>query len=308
MIQDKSPASRIFDVLIYLFMAAVIVVALYPILNIFATSLSSSVAVERGLVTFYPREFTLRAYEMIFENAIIPRSFLNSILYTVMFTAVALVLTILLSYPLSKKRLPMRKFYTVIIVVTMFISGGLVPTFLLVTKLGFYDSMLALVIPGAISTSNVMVMTSFFRSLPEELEESAMLDGANDVVILIRIMLPLATASIATIGLFYAVYRWNDWFTAMIYLKSTNKFPLPLILRELVIENKLEDMMNIGGNAANINGGKNLNAMRDNNMRNINAETLKYATLMVSIIPMMIVYPFVQKFFVKGVMIGSLKG
>ncbi len=296
------------DVVIYLFLIFVILVTLYPILNILATSLSSTVAVERGLVSFYPREFTVRAYQMIFENAIIPRSFANSVMYTAVGTAISLTLTILMSYPLSKKRLPMRKFYTIIIVVTMFISGGLVPSFLMITQLGMYDSFLAMVLPGAISTHNVMVMTSFFRAMPDELEESAMLDGANDVTVLLRIILPLATASIATIGLFYAVGRWNDWFTGLIYLKSTNKFPLPLILRELVLENKLEDMMNVGGNAANINGGKNLNAMRDDNLRSVNAETLKYATLMVSMIPMMIVYPFVQKFFVKGVMIGSLKG
>ncbi len=308
MVKDKTFGSRMFDACVYLFLSLVILVTLYPILNIFATSLSSSVAVERNLVTFYPRDLTWRAYEMIFENDIIPRSFMNSIWYTVVGTAVSLVLTLLMSYPLSKKRLPMRRFYTIILVITMFISGGLVPTFLLVNSLGLYDSFFAMILPGAISTYNVMVMTSFFRGLPDELEESAMLDGANDVTILLRIIIPLSTASIATIGLFYAVGRWNDWFSAMIYLKSTKKFPLPLILRELILENKLEDMMNLGGNAGNLGAGKNLSVMRDENMKTVTADTLKYATLFVSMVPMMVIYPFVQKYFVKGVMIGSLKG
>ena len=308
MVRNKTVGSKIFDGIIYGVLFLILIITLYPILNIAATSLSSSVAVERNLVTFYPKEFTLRAYEMIFENSIIPNSFKNSIFYTVVGTAISLTMTILLAYPLSKKDLPLRRGYTIFLVITMYFSGGLIPSFLLIKNLKLYDSIWAILLPGALSTYNAMIMISFFKSIPKELEESAYLDGANDITILIRIILPLSTASIATIGLFYAVGKWNDWFTPMIYLKSTLKYPLPLILRELIIENKLEDMMNMGGVAGNLNAGKSMNIMKDDAQNMVNADTLKYATLFVSIIPMLIIYPFVQKYFVKGVMIGSLKG
>ena len=308
MVQDKSISSKIFDIFIHIFMILVIIITLYPVLNIAATSLSSSIAVEKNLVTFYPKQLTFRAYEMIFENDIIPNSFKNSILYTICGTAMSLTATILLAYPISKKDLPLRKVYTIFLVITMYFSGGLIPSFLLIKNLKLYDSVWAILLSGAISTYNVMIMISFFKSLPPELEESAYLDGANDIVILVRIIIPLSTASIATIGLFYAVGKWNDWFTPMIYLKSTMKYPLPLILRELIIENKLEDMLNMGGAAGNLNAGKSMNVMKDDAQNMINADTLKYATLFVSMIPMLIIYPFVQKYFVKGVMIGSLKG
>ncbi|HOJ09731.1 MAG TPA: carbohydrate ABC transporter permease [Clostridiales bacterium] len=308
MVKDNTTGSKILDIIIHIILIFVVVITLYPVLNIAATSLSSSVAVEKNLVTFYPKELTFKAYELIFKNDIIPNSFRNSIFYTVVGTIISLVMTILLAYPLSKKDLPLRRFYTVFLVITMYFSGGLIPSFLLIKRLGLYDSVWALLLPGAISTYNTMIMISFFKSLPRELEESAYLDGANDLIILIKIIIPLSTASIATIGLFYAVGKWNDWFTGMIYLKSSRKYPLPLILRELIIENKLEDMMDVGGVASNLNAGKSMNVMKDDAQKMVNADTLKYATLFVSMIPMLIIYPFVQKYFVKGVMIGSLKG
>lgn len=308
MVADKSIGSRIFDVIIHFILLIIVAVMLYPVLNIAATSLSSALAVEKNLVTIYPKEFTIRAYEMIFENKIIPTAYLNSILYTITGTALSLTLTILLAYPLSKKNLPLRKFYVIFLVITMYFSGGLVPTFLLVKSLGLYDTFWAMILPGAMSTYYTMIMISFFKSIPHELEESAYLDGANDFVILLRIIIPLSTASIATIGLFYAVGKWNDWFTALIYLKSTFKFPLPLILREMIIANKLTDMIDMGGSGEILSEGKTIDTLKDSAGRMVNAETVKYATLFVSIIPMLIIYPFVQKYFVKGVMIGSLKG
>lgn len=308
MVVDKSAGSRIFDIIVYIVLGMVVIVTLYPVLNIVATSLSSTVAVEKNLVTFYPKDFTLKAYSMIFKNDIIPRSFINSAFYTIGGTLLSLIMTILLAYPLSKRNLPLRRVYTIFLVITMYFSGGLIPGFLLIKSLGMYDSIWAMILPGAISTYNAMIMIAFFKSIPIELEESAYLDGANDFIILARIIIPLSTASIATIGLFYAVSKWNDWFTGLIYLKSTNKYPLPLILRELVIENRLEDMMDLGGVASELNGGKSFNDFKDDSNKMVNAETLKYATLFVSMVPMLIIYPFIQKYFVKGVMIGSLKG
>ncbi len=308
MVRDKTPLAVAFDVLLNVFMGLVIVVTLYPTLNILASSLSSADAVEKNLVSFFPREFTLRAYTMIFENSIIPRSYVNSIFYTLVGTAISMVLTVAYAYPLSKKNLPLRKLYTVLIMVTMYFAGGLIPSFLLVRNLGMYNKASAMLLPGAVSAYNVIVMSSFFKSIPAEIEESAVLDGANDFVILFSIVLPLSTASLATVGLFYAVARWNNWFSALLYLKDSAKFPLPLILRELIIENKLAEMMNVGGQAGNLGASYNANYMLDVNSRRVNAETLKYATLFASMLPMAILYPFAQKYFIKGVMLGSLKG
>lgn len=308
MVRDRSPLAKLFDLSLNVLMGLVIVITLYPTLNIMASSLSSADAVEKNLVSVFPREFTLRAYQMILENNIIPQSYANSIFYTAMGTAISMVLTVGYAYPISKRHLPLRTFYTVVIMITMYFSGGLIPGFLLVKQLGLYNTAAAMLLPGAVSAYNVIVMSSFFKSIPAEIEESAVLDGANDMTILLRIVLPLSTASLATIGLFYAVAKWNNWFSALLYLKDSVRFPLPLILRELIIENKLSEMMNVGGQAGNLSSSYDAAYMLDVNSRRVNAETLKYATLFVSILPMAMLYPFAQKYFIKGVMLGSLKG
>jgi len=278
-----------------------VIITLYPVLNIASVSMSSSRAVESGLVTVYPKEFTLKAYEMIFKNNVIPRGFINSIFYTFTGTLICMIMTILLAYPLSKSDLPFRPVIVMFMVITMYFSGGLLPTFLNIRRLGLYDNYLALLLPSALSTTNTMIMVTFFRNLPNELEESAYLDGANEFILLIRIVLPLSSASLATISLFYAVGKWNDWYSALIYLKDAYKFPLPMILRELIMRDKIAEMLETGGMLAG-------NRMVDDMNRMVNYDTLKHATLFVSMVPMLILYPFIQKYFVKGVMIGSLKG
>lgn len=297
MVRDKSPSSIILDVIIHTSLIILLIVTILPILHVAAISFSSSTAINRGLVTFYPKGFNLNAYIKVWEAGTVPNAFKNSVIYTVVGTAINMVLTITTAYPLSKKDLPFKKFYTTLIVITMFFGGGLIPRFLLVTKLGLYNTMWALILPGAISSWNLIVMRTFFQSIPVEIEESAYLDGANDMQILFRIVLPLSQASLATIGLFYAVGHWNSWFSALIYLKSNSKYPLQLVLREIVIQGQMAKELAEQGDT-----------FLWQEMEMVSVESLKYATLFISIVPMLIVYPFIQKYFVKGVMIGSLKG
>jgi putative aldouronate transport system permease protein len=291
------------DIVIHISLALLVLVTLYPVLHILAVSISSGTAIAKNIITFYPVGLQFNAYKLIFQTARIPRAFKNSVIYTSLGTFINLVLTITMAYPLSKKRLTLRGFYTTLVVITMFFGGGLIPTFILVNSLGMYNTIWAMVIPGAIATWNLIIMRTFFQALPVELEESAYLDGAKDMTILLRIVLPLSKAAIATIGLFYLVAHWNSWFAAVIYLKQSSRYPLQVILREIVIQGRVtEELVQKGMMSLADQTGK---ASIDDY---ISLEKIKYATLFVSIVPMLIIYPFIQKYFVKGVMIGSLKG
>ncbi len=297
MIRDNSLSSRLLDVIVYIVMIFVLVVTLYPVLNVLASSFSGRLANESGIVTIFPVDFNLDSYNMIFASGTVPNAFKNSVIYTTVGTAVNLLLTGSFAYALSRKHLPLRGLYTTIAIIPMYFSGGLVPSFLLVRDLGLYNSMWALILPGAISITNMIIMRTFFQSIPVELEESASLDGANDLIIFVKIILPLSKAIIFTIGLYYAVSHWNSWFSAMIYFKDNDKYPLQMILRQIVI------MTNDIKEAA-ISGDFTTLAF----IGTVNVTGVKYATLFISIFPMLIIYPFIQKYFMKGVMIGSLKG
>ncbi|WP_135548585.1 carbohydrate ABC transporter permease [Paenibacillus cymbidii] len=293
MVRDHSVSAKVLDAVVHLTMLLVLLVCLVPLLNIVAYSLSTSHAVSAGGITILPKEFSLAGYKAILRDSLIPRAFLNSVVITVLGTLINVVLTMLTAYPLSKKHLPFRTFYMVLIVSTMFFGGGLIPTFILVNALGLSNSFLALILPGAISVWNLIIMMSFFRGFPVELEESARLDGAGDIAIIARIVIPLSLAPIATIALFYAVGHWNSYFQALIYLHDTKKYPLQLILREIVLDQQM---------AADL-------AVRSGTDQSpVTSESVKYSTLVISIVPMLIVYPYIQKYFVKGVMVGSLKG
>jgi len=233
---------------------------------------------------------------MIFTAGAVPRAFKNSVIYTVVGTLINLILTTSFAYPLSRKSLPLKSFYTWLVIITMYFSGGLIPLFILVKNLGLYDTMWALILPGAINTTNLIIMRTFFQNIPHELEESAYLDGANEFIIFTRIVLPLSKAALATVGLYYAVGHWNSWFNAMIFLSDQKKFPLQLVLRDIIM---LAQTLQQAAEAGDLSARQELGL--------INAKGVKYATLFVSMIPMLAVYPFVQKYFVKGVMIGSLK-
>lgn len=298
MVKDNSLSSKILDVVIYVSLIILMIVTLYPIIYIFSVSVSSTTAYESGRVVFLPVEFNLEAYKVIWDAGTVPRSFVNSVIYTVMYTLVSLLLTTTMAYPLSrsKDRVAFKGFFSKIVIFTMFFNAGIIPNYLVVKGLGLMNSMWALILPSAISTYNLVVMRSFFEGIPVDLEEAAFIDGANEITIFWKIMLPLSKAALATVGLFYGVYMWNSWFNAMLYLQSDTKFPLQLIIRQIIMQNQM---------------AAELAAMGDTSMlteQTTNSVCLKYATLFLSVLPMLIVYPFIQKYFVKGVMVGSVKG
>lgn len=300
MVKDNSLSSKILDIVIYVSLILLIVITLYPIIYILSVSLSSSEAYESGRVVFLPVDFNLDAYKVVFKAGTVPRSLFNSVIYTVLYTVVALLLTTSMAYPLSraKERVPFKGFFSKLVVFTMFFSAGIVPNYLVVKYLGLMNSMWSLILPVAVTTYNLVVMRSFFEGIPIDLEEAAFIDGANEIVIFFKIMLPLAKAAIATVGLFYGVYMWNSWFTAMLYLKDSSKYPLQLIIRQIIMQNQMAAELAAMGDTS----------MQDALGSTTNTEVVKYATLFISIVPMMAVYPFIQKYFVKGVMVGSVKG
>lgn len=298
MVKDNSISSKILDVVIYVSLITLMIITLYPIIYIFSVSVSSTTAYESGRVFFLPVEFNLEAYRVIFEAGTIPRSFVNSVIYTITYTAVSLLLTTTMAYPLSrsKERVAFKGFFSKLVVFTMFFNAGIIPNYLVVRGLGLMDSMWALILPASITTYNLVVMRSFFEGIPADLEEAAFIDGANEITVFWKIMLPLSKAALATVGLFYGVSMWNQWFNAMLYLQNSNKYPLQLIIRQIIMQNQM---------------AAELAAMGDTSMMTestTNSVSLKYATLFLSILPMLAVYPFIQKYFVKGVMVGSVKG
>ena len=275
----------------YILLLVLAFVCLYPFLNVIAYSLSGYNAVLSGKVTFYPIDFTLSAYQQILGKTQIWNSMRTTVLVTLMGTGLSLILTVFASYALSRNDLPGRKFLTGMILFTMYFGGGMIPTFLVVKGVGLYDTLGALFIPQAVNVFNFIVMRTFFRNLPESLEEAARIDGASYMQVLVKIVLPLSLPIIATIGLFYAVGYWNTYFDALLYIQDPNKYTLQLRLRSLLFGEELN------------NSGVNLEGLGTQVM----TQSLKMATVAVSTIPILIVYPWLQKYFVKGVMIGSVK-
>lgn len=266
-------------------------ITLYPMYYILITSISSGKAIASGTVTFFPREFNLEAYKMVFKNQDIWRSYLNTILYTGVGTLINIVFTAMCAFPLSRKNFYGRKFFTFIITLTMFISGGMIPLYLVVNQLGLIDTMWAIVLPPAISTYNMIIMRTFFTGIPDSLQESAYLDGANDIQILAKIILPLSKPIMATMTLFYGVQHWNSFFSAILYLNTKEKYPVQVILRDIVIAGEFSEQ---GGDVS-----QNLNIISTN---------YKYAVIIISVLPILCIYPLLQKHFAKGVMIGAVKG
>ena len=276
----------------YVLLTFIAFLCLYPFLNVLAYSLSGYNAVLSGKVTFYPIDFTLDAYREILGRTQIWISMRTTVIVTLLGTALSLVLTIFAAYALSRQDLPGRKVLTGFILFTMYFSGGLIPTFLVVKGVGLYDTLGALFIPQSINVFNFIVMRTFFRSLPESLEEAARIDGASYMQCLIKIVLPLSLPIIATTGLFYAVGYWNTYFDALIYIQDPDKYTLQLRLRSLLFGDELN------------NSGASLEGLGTQVM----SQSLKMATVAVSTVPILVVYPWLQKYFVKGVMVGSVKG
>ena len=265
---------------------------LYPFLNVLAYSVSGYNAVLSGRVTFFPIDFNVDAYKQILGKTQIWMAMRSTVIVTLAGTALSLFLTILAAFALSRKDLPGKSFFTAVILFTMYFSGGMIPTFIVVKNLGMYDSLLSLILPQSINVFNFIVMRTFFRNLPESLEEAARIDGATYMTVLFKIVLPLSVPIIATIGLFYAVSYWNTYFDALLYIKSPERYTLQLRLKSLLFEGELN---NSGANVEGIG-------------TQVMTQSLKMATVAVSTLPILVVYPWLQKYFVKGVMIGSVKG
>lgn len=268
----------------------IILVTLLPVLNVFSLSLSDPKYIVANEVSFWPKGLNLDAYRQVLSTARIPRAYLNSIVYTAAAVVFNLVFTIATAYPLSRKKLPGRKYFTLYIVFTMFFNGGMIPKYVLVSGLGLIDSMWSLIIPSLIWTFYLLVLRNYFESLPEELHEAAVADGANEFYILARLYVPLAKPAIASVSLYYIMGHWNSFFLPSIYLTSSSKYPLQVVLREMLTVSIAADTANMA------------------EMVTTPPVALKNAVIFVSIVPMLVIYPFVQKYFEKGMMVGAVKG
>ena len=280
---------RAFQVINTIIMIFVIFITLYPFVYLVAQSFSSDAAASAGKVTFYPIGFNVNTYKYILRDNQFFRYYGNTIFYTVVGTFISVACTALIAYPLSKPRLRLNKVITPLVVFTMYFAGGMIPNYIVITQwLGLQDSMWSIILPNAISTFNLLVMKSFFAGLPEELEEAAAIDGMNTYQIFLKIIIPLSKPIIATMCLFYMVTMWNEWITPMLYLDSKDKWPVALYVRQLV-------------------EGANNTEIGSSDGSSVQA-TVKSATMVLTSIPIICVYPFVQKYFVQGMTIGAVKG
>jgi len=292
-----SGSDRTFYIIITLILAVVLAAVAIPLIYTLACSFSSSRAVVSGRVFLWPVEPTLLGYQRIFENPAIIGGYLNSIFYTISGTLISLFLTLTCGYALSRPDFRLRNAFMGIFAFTMLFGGGLIPFYMVVSNLGILNTRWAIILPGSLSVMNMIVTRTFFQStIPQELLDSARVDGCNDFRFFVSIALPLSGAIIAVMALFYAVGLWNSYFFALIFLHNTKLFPLQLILRQILVQNKVDVTMLTASSAEDISARQSL------------FELLKYSLIVVASAPMMIIYPFVQKYFVKGVMIGAIKG
>ncbi len=291
----EAGSDRLFTIVNYCVLTLIMIIVLYPLVYVVSASFSSSSAVLSGRVWLWPVEPTLDGYKAVFKNGMVVRGFMNTLFYTVAGTGINLLFTVLAAYPLSRRDFRGRSMFMLLFVFTMMFNGGLIPTYLLVKNLGMIDTVWSMLIPSALSVWNVIIMRTYFQTtIPGELLEASQLDGCTDFRFLLRIVLPLSGPILAVIALFYAVGHWNQYFNAMIFLKRADLYPLQLILRDILVQNEINiDMLGDAKTAAARQGLR---------------ELLKYSLIVVTSVPLLVVYPFVQKFFVKGVMIGSLKG
>ena len=283
--------SRIFDIFNVCLLLFFAFITLYPFYYVSIVSISDGRYVVTGSIKHLPRGINLKSYGIVLKNPIVPTSYKNTIVYTMLGTFINVLFSAICAYPLSRKTFYGRKVFTGMIVFTMFFQGGLIPLYLTVKSLGMLNTIWAIVLPAAIGTYYMIIMRTFFQGIPDSIQDSARIDGANDIRIFFRIILPMSTPVLATMTLFYAVQHWNSFFPALIYLKEKGKYPIQLILRNIVIEGDVSQQQV---------------DLQEDEM--IVSTTIKYAIIMVSTIPILVLYPFLQKYFVKGIMVGSLKG
>lgn len=289
-IVDRTRGYRVFQAVNAVVLAGVVIVTLYPFVNVVARSLSDETAIRSGQVNLIPRGFTLTTYEYVISDPTFWANYRNTVVYTVVATAIAMFMTTCYAYVLSKRHLKGRRLLIGIAVFTMFFSGGIIPNYVLITSLGMKDSIWAIVLPNAISVFNLLIMKAFFEGLPVELEEAAAIDGMNTYGILLRIVLPLSKAVIATMVLFYAVAFWNSWFAAFLYMSQSDLFPVTVFLRNLIAG--ATGASSVGADAMNMTVAANIKAV----------------TMVLTILPILGIYPFVQRYFVTGVTLGAVKG
>lgn len=294
MIRKRTIGDHIFDTLNIIAMIFIIIVTLYPFLYVLFASLSdpSAMVAHSGILLKPVGDVTFSSYKMVLGNVSILSGYRNTLFLVIIGTAVNLLMTSLCAYVLSRRGYMGKRFLNFFVVFTMFFSGGLIPFYLTVKRVGLIDSLWALILPKCIATYNMIVMRTAFQGVPDSIEESAHLDGANDFVILFKMYWPLTLPTMAVMILFYAVDHWNAWFNAMIFLQTREKFPLQLVLREILISSDTSQMTtNVGGLETGIVG-----------------ETIKYSTIIIATLPILAAYPFLQRYFVSGIMIGAVKG
>ncbi|WP_106765826.1 carbohydrate ABC transporter permease [Paenibacillus faecalis] len=293
----KSRGDKVFDAILYLIMTIIMIITIYPFWTQIVISLdgggAESAAYSSGIILF-PSEISFESYRLAFQYEAMWSGYLNTIYRTVLGVILSITFTTLTAYPLAKAKLPGNKIFTAIILFTMLFGGGMIPNYLLIQNLGLYNTIWALVIPGMVGAFNVLIMRNFFRAIPEELEESAVVDGAGYGIIFTRIILPLSKPVLATVALWVGVGHWNAWFDSMIYISDPGRQVLQVVLRKIILENNTTDLTLI--------------MQKMSNDSEFSGRQLQATIIMFSIIPMLIVYPFIQKYFVKGVMIGAVKG
>lgn len=288
----RSLGERLFDCLNLVFLGAVGLLALYPFIFVVGLSFTSGAELAEGRVYLFPKQLTLTAYELVFNDPQIRTGYLNSIVRTVGGTVATLLMTSLAAYPLSRRQMPHRKKIIFFVLFTMIFSGGLVPRYLLVKELGLIDSRLALILPLMLTAFNVIILKSFFQQIPESYEEAAKIDGAGDFTILFRIFIPLSKPVLATIALWTCVLHWNQWFDGLLYITSDDKQILQVFLQRIVVENSV-NRMRFG--------------VEDLDMTVFSSEALKAATVVITVLPLICAYPFMQRYFLKGITLGGVK-
>lgn len=285
---------RTMYVVIHIIMAILLILTMYPLVYVVSASFSSPEAVSTGRVVLWPVDFSLRGYQQVFKYQAVWLGYKNTIFYTLVGTVINVVLTVCAAFALSKRTLPGRSFFTFLFTFTMLFSGGIIPTYLQLRSLGIVNTRWALLLPGAVSVYNMVVTRTFIGNIPGELSEAAQIDGCSDARYFVSILLPLSKAIIAVISLYYAVGHWNAYFNALLYLRDRNLFPLQVFLRDILVLNSVDTSAMMDPEEARA-----LEGMRD---------LLKFSLIVVSTVPILCVYPAIQKYFAKGVMVGSLKG
>lgn len=293
--KNSSTGDKIFIVAVYAILSLILVIVLYPLIYVVSASFSDPQAVISGKVLLWPVDVTLRGYQAVFKNPKILTGFGNSLLYMFVGTVINLVMTMLCAYPLSRKEFTARNKIAAMFVFTMYFSGGLVPSYMIVSKLGLINTRWAMLIPSAMSTYNMIIARTYMvNSIPDELYEAAQLDGCSPFKYLLKVIVPLSKPIIAVLALYYGIAKWNNYFDAMLYLNDTAKWPITMVLREILIQNQIDPTMLTDASAlAKLQGM---------------TELLKYSVIVVASVPVLMIYPFVQKYFVKGVTIGAVKG